>query len=205
MYNYKTSSRDSYRLVGLYFKAKALIGYGSVSEAKEVIKELRIIDPRAANAFGKELGGTMGIGMLAPDFHTTDYKGNKISLSDYEGKIIVMHFWATWNDQCLEGFPNVKKLYRKFKGPNVQFIGISRDDQIDDLKGFVLQKNIDWPQIFEGMRHKGMMSKLYEVHKIPIIFVLDQDGRVQYIGNSNEKITQIITTLIVRAEKKPDY
>ncbi len=50
-----------------------------------------------------------------------------------------------------------------------------------------------------------MMSKLYEVHKIPIAIVLDQNGRVQYIGNSQEKITQVITTLIVRAEKKSDY
>jgi peroxiredoxin len=189
----------------LFFKAKALIGIGSLLEAKDVIKELRLIDARAANAFGKELGGTMRIGALAPDFHTKDYKGNKISLSEYEGKIIVMHFWATWNDQCLQEFSEVKKLYRKFKGPDVQFIGISCDDQIDDLKGFILQQNIDWPQIFEGMRHKGMMSKLYDVHKIPIIFVLDQNGKVQYIGNSSEKITQIITALIVRAEKKSEY
>ncbi len=189
----------------LFFKAKALLGYGSISEAKEVIMELRLIDPRAANAFGKELGGTMRIGMLAPDFHTKDYKGNKISLSEYEGKIIVMHFWATWNDRCHKEFPEIKKLYRKLKGPDVQFLGISRDDQIDDLTGFVLQQNIDWPQIFEGMRHKGMMSKLYDVHKIPIIFVLDQSGRVQYIGNSNEKVTQVVTTLIIKGEKKSDY
>ncbi len=185
----------------LFFKAKALLGDGSLSEAKDIIKELRVLDPRAANAFGKELGGTMSLGTLAPDFHTKDYKGNRISLSEYEGEIVVMHFWATWNDKCIQGFSEVKKLHRKFKGPNVQFLGISCDDQIDDLEGFILQKNIDWPQIFEGMRHKGMMSKLYDVHKIPIMFVLDQDGRVQYIGNSSEKITQVITTLIVKSEK----
>ena len=46
------------------------------------------------------------------------------------------------------------------------------------------------------------MSKLYDVRQIPITFILDQQGRVQYIGTSNEKITQIITTLIVKGEKK---
>ena len=96
-------------------------------------------------------------------------------------------------------------MYRKFKGPDVQFIGISRDDNLDDLKGIVLQKNIEWPQIFEGMRYKGMMSKLYDVRNIPITFILDQQGRVQYIGTSNEKMTQIITTLIVKGEKKSGY
>lgn len=189
----------------LYFKAKALLGTGNIQEAKDVITELRIIEPGAANAFGKELGGTMRLGMHAPDFHTEDFEGNPISLSQFEGKIIVMNFWATWNDQCLEKIPEIKQLYRKLKGPDVQFIGISRDEEIDDLKGVVLQKNIKWPQIFEGMRYKGMMSKLYDVNKIPIIFVLDQQGRVQYIGNSKDKITQVVTTLIVRGEKKSGY
>jgi peroxiredoxin len=189
----------------LYFKAQALIGIGNIQEAKDVITELRIIEPGAANAFGQELGGTMRLGKLAPDFHTTDLDGNPLSLSKLEGKIIVMNFWATWNDQCLEKISEIKQLYRKLKGPDVQFIGISRDDEIDDLKGVVLQKNIEWPQIFEGMRYKGMMSKLYDVNKIPIIFVLDQQGRVQYIGNSKEKITQVVTTLIVRGEKKSGY
>jgi peroxiredoxin len=189
----------------LYFKAQALIGIGNIQEAKDVITELRIIEPGAANAFGQELGDTMRLGKLAPDFHTTDLDGNPLSLSKLEGKIIVMNFWATWNDQCLEKISEIKQLYRKLKGPDVQFIGISRDDEIDDLKGVVLQKNIEWPQIFEGMRYKGMMSKLYDVNKIPIIFVLDQQGRVQYIGNSKEKITQVVTTLIVRGEKKSGY
>ncbi|MBT3880836.1 MAG: redoxin domain-containing protein [Candidatus Scalindua sp.] len=189
----------------LYFKAQALIGTGNIEEAKDVITELRIIEPGAANAFGKELGGTMRLGMHAPDFHTEDSNGSPISLSQFEGKIIVMHFWASWNDQCLEKLPEIQGLYRKFKGPEVQFIGISRDDEIDDLQGVILQKNIEWPQIFEGMRYKGMMSKLYDVRNIPITFVLDRQGRVQYIGSKNEKITQVLTTLIVKGEKKSGY
>ncbi len=189
----------------LYFKAQALLGTGNISEAKDVITKLRVIEPGAANAFGQELGGTMRLGKLAPDFHTTDLDGNPLSLSKLEGKIIVMNFWATWNDQCLEKISEIKQLYRKLRGPDVQFIGVSRDDVIDDLKGVVLQKNIKWPQIFEGMRYKGTMSKLYDVRKIPITFVLDQQGRVQYIGNSKDKITQIVTTLIVKGEKKSGY
>jgi peroxiredoxin len=186
----------------LYFKAKAFLGSGHIPEAKEVIAKLRIIKPGAANAFGKELGGTMRIGMSAPDFHTKDFEGNWVSLSQYEGKIIIMNFWATWNDQCLKELPEIKKLYRKLKGSDVQFIGISSDDNVDDLKGFVRQHNIKWPQICEEMRYKGMMSKLYDVNRIPIMFVLDQKGKVQYIGNKKKKIEQIVTTLIVRAQKK---
>ncbi|MFQ5687375.1 MAG: redoxin domain-containing protein [Candidatus Scalindua sp.] len=189
----------------LYFKAQALLGDGRIPEAKEVIAELRKIEPGAANAFGKELGGTMRVGMNAPDFHTKDFEGNPVNLSQYEGQIIIMNFWATWNDKCIQELPEIKKLYRKLKGPDIQFIGISSDDNIEDLKGFVRQNSIEWPQICEEMRYKGMMSKLYDVNIIPIIFVLDQNGRVQYIGNNKKKIEQIVTALIVRAEKKSGY
>ena len=203
--SYQNEIDENFKARLLYFKAQALIGIGNIEEAKDVITELRIIEPGAANAFGKELGGTMRLGMHAPDFHTEDFKGNPISLSQFEGKIVVMHFWATWNDRCLEKLPEIKQLYRKFKGPDVQFIGISRDDNLDDLQGIVLQRNMEWPHIFEGMRYKGMMSKLYDVRNIPMIFVMDRQGRVQYIGSNNEKITQVITTLIVKGEKKSGY
>jgi len=46
---------------------------------------------------------------------------------------------------------------------------------------------------------------LYDVRNIPITFVLDRQGRVQYIGSKNEKITQVLTTLIVKGEKKSGY
>ena len=200
--NFKDEINQLFQAKLLYFKAKALLGNGRIEDAKDVIAELRIIEPGAANAFGKELGGTMRIGMSAPDFHTKDFEGNPVNLSLYEGQIIIMNFWATWNDQCLKELPEIKKLYRKLKGPDVQFIGISSDDNVDDLKGFVRQHNIEWPQICEEMRYKGMMSKLYDVNRIPIMFVLDQKGKVQYIGNKKKKIEQIVTTLIVRAQKK---
>jgi peroxiredoxin len=138
--------------------------------------------------------------MSAPDFNTTDYKGNPISLSKYKGQIAIIDFWATWSDHCIQDFSETKKMYRKVNDTGVQFIGVSLDDEVEDLKGFALQKNIEWPQIFEGMRWKGYMSKLY-VERIPMTFVIDQKGKIQYIGNSKEKATQIVSALIVRADR----
>jgi peroxiredoxin len=186
----------------LYFKAKALLGNGDVEKAKEVVAELKLIEPGAANAFGKELSGMIRLGMKAPDFNAMDFKGNPISLSKYEGSIVVIDFWATWCDPCLQEFPKVKKMYRTFKGRGVQFIGVSLDDEIEDLKGFVAGNKVEWPQIFEGMRWKGTVSKTYNVEKIPIMFVLDRESRVQYIGNDKKKITRVITKLLSKSEQE---
>jgi tetratricopeptide (TPR) repeat protein len=186
----------------LYFKAKALLGSGDVAKAKEVVAELRVIEPNAANAFGKELSGTIQIGMKAPDFNTMDLKGNRVHLSEYKGNIVVIDFWATWSDHCIQEFPKVKKMYRTFRDRGVQFIGVSLDDEIEDLKGFVGGMKAGWPQIFEGMRWKGRISKMYNVEKIPIMFVLDQESRVRYIGDDKKKITRVIARLL--SESKQD-
>jgi peroxiredoxin len=186
----------------LYFKAKALLGSGDVVKAKEVVAELRLIEPNAANSFGKELSGTIRIGMKAPDFNAMDLKGNPVNLSKYEGNIVVIDFWATWSDHCIQAFPEVKKMYRTFRDRGVQFIGVSLDDEIGELKGFVGGRQVEWPQVFEGMRWKGTISKMYNVEKIPIMFVLDQESRVRYIGSDKKKITRVIARLL--SESKQD-
>jgi alkyl hydroperoxide reductase subunit AhpC len=93
-------------------------------------------------------------------------------------------------------------MYRTFRDRGVQFIGVSLDDEIEDLKGFVGGMKAGWPQIFEGMRWRGTISKMYNVEKIPIMFVLDQESRVRYIGGDKKKITRVIARLL--SESKQD-
>jgi peroxiredoxin len=140
--------------------------------------------------------------MKAPDFNAMDLKGNPVNLSKYEGNIVVIDFWATWCDPCIQEFPEVKKMYRTFRDRGVQFIGVSLDNEIEELKDFVRGEKVEWLQIFEGMRWKGRISKMYSVEKIPIMFVLDQESRVRYIGNDKKKITRVITRLL--SESKQD-
>lgn len=179
----------------LFFKAKSFLGLGDIEKTKIVVAELRVIEPGAANAFGRDLSGTLRLGMEAPNIITSDFNGNPVDLSQYIGDITVIVFWATWSEHCIQEFPKVKKLYRTFENLGVKFIGISQDDRIEDLRAFVQQHSIEWPQVFEGMRWKGTVSKTYNVEKIPAIFVLDRKGDLQYIGNDTKKVFRVLAKL----------
>ncbi len=193
-----------YKKKSLYFKAKSLLGKGDIVTAKEVVAELRLIEPRAADSFGQELSGMVRIGMEAPTFNVMDFSGKKpIDLSKYKGNVTVVVFWATWCEPCMQEFPKVKKLYSSFKNKDVQFIGISLDDDIEDLRGFVKQEEIEWPQAFDGKRWKGMLPALYHVQAIPTIFVLDRENKVRYIGSDTENISRIVTTLLSESKDVP--
>ncbi|HHT9136910.1 MAG TPA: redoxin domain-containing protein [Candidatus Wunengus sp. YC60] len=187
----------------LYFKTKALLGKGDIATAKEVVAELRMIEPRAAEAFSNELGGMLRIGMEAPTFNVADVNGNPVDLSKYKGNIIIIDFWATWSDPCIQEFPNVKKMYAKFKGKGVQFLGVSLDDDIEDLRGFVKQFDVEWPQIFDGKRWAGEIPSLYHIQATPTMYVLDRENKVRYIGSDTESITRIVTTLLSESKDMP--
>ncbi|TVL99034.1 MAG: hypothetical protein CV087_19590 [Candidatus Brocadia sp. WS118] len=187
----------------LYFKAKALIAQGDITAAKETITELRQIEPRAADSFGHEMSGMVRIGMDAPLFNVMDFQGTPVDLSKYKGNITILNFWATWADTCLQEFPKFKKMYSKFKNKGVQFIGISLDDDIEDLRGFAKQETLEWPQIFDGKRWKGMIPSLYNIQMIPMIVVLDRENKVRYIGSEIDNVSQIVTTLLSESKELP--
>ena len=187
----------------LYFKAKSLLGKGDVETAKEVVAELRMIEPRAADAFGNELSGMLRIGEEAPAFKVTAVDGQPIDLAQYKGNVIIINFWATWCDPCIQEFPNAKKLYTKFKDKGVQFIGVSLDDDIEDLRGFVKQFAVEWPQIFDGKRWLGAIPGLYHIQAIPTMVLLDRESKVRYVGSDTEAVTRIVTTLLSESKDMP--
>ena len=187
----------------LYFKAKALIGKGDIASAKEVVTQLRTVEPMAADSFGSELSGTMRIGAEAQTFNVADFNGKTVDLAKYKGNITILNFWATWCDPCIAEFPKIKKMYDKFKEQGVQLIGISLDDDLEDLRGFTSQEGVDWPQIFDGKRWKGAIPSMYHVSILPTFVALDREGKVRYVGGDTEALIQIITTLLSEAKNLP--
>jgi len=111
------------------------------------------------------------LGKEAIDFTGIDLEGNKTSLSDYKGKIIVVDFWATWCGPCKAEFPAYKELEKKY-GEDINFVSVG-----------VYCKEDAWRKMAtnEGFSHNIFLSKKvakqikdYQVKTIPRYLVLNE-------------------------------
>lgn len=113
----------------------------------------------------------------APDFTVTDKDGNKVSLSDFGGKPVVINFWATWCGPCRSEMPAFEELYAKY-GDEVSFVMINVDGtgtQMSDIAPFLQDAGYTFPVYIDS---DFSASRSYNAHSIPLSVFVDKNGNI---------------------------
>ena len=126
-------------------------------------------------------------------FEAFDKDGTLVKLSDFEGKYVLIDFWATWCTPCIAGFPHLKELYAKYKEKGLVVLSISIDEAKDEQKWLDALEKYDiteWIHIL-SCRNKGEnnICDLYEMRTpVPHYVVIDNSGNVikRWIGFNDE-------------------
>ncbi len=122
---------------------------------------------------------------MAPPFAITTTDGQRLSLDDLKGKVVLIDFWATWCTPCREALPRVKSIAKKFEGQPLVVLSVSLDDDEKKWKDFIAQNEMTWPQYCDG-GFAGPLAKSFGVEAIPHTFTVDADGVLQdeHIGDA---------------------
>lgn len=118
---------------------------------------------------------------LAPDFSLPDLNGQKLDLSAYRGKVVLLDFWATWCDPCLKEIPLFVELQDQYRNRGLQIIGISMDDGPEPVQDFYRRYKMNYPVAMGNAK----LGRLYGgVLGLPTCFLIDRDGRIytKHIG-----------------------
>lgn len=173
----------------------AKFGYDYLSENYErEIPENNVL----TEISGDVLSGDSSSGELsaerypAIDFEVMNESGEKVKLSSYFGKPIVVNFWASWCGPCKAEIPEFIEAYQKY-GEEVEFLMVNltdgQTDTVESVKEFVSENKYDFPLYFDT---EFSASDAYQIYSIPQTLFVDENGNIQklYIGMIDKNVLE---------------
>ena len=146
---------------------------------------------------------SLAVGQKAPAFTIADTLGTNISLSDYEGKYLVIDFWASWCGDCRREIPELKKVFAEFNeeiiGPEqveVNFLSVSFDHDAEAWKKLLRKEQFGWPQVSNLQPWKqNPVAKAYDLKWIPTFYVVNPMGEIAGSAITAEALREILESL----------
>lgn len=113
-----------------------------------------------------------------PDFTLPDTENVPRSVSEWDGRLLFINFWATWCPPCLEEIPAFVRLQDEYAARGVQFLGVALDDE-QNVRRFMAEQRMNYPSL-HGERDAIALGKRYgnRVGALPYTVLVAPDGTV---------------------------
>ena len=136
---------------------------------------------------------------LLPEFNLIDLSGHQHNISEWQGKVLVINFWATWCPSCLKEIPDFIALQEQYESRDLQFIGIGLDE-MDLISKYIVTTKINYPILWGGENGVTLAHQLgNKIDVIPYILVVDRHGQImhQHSGEfSKKQLVEVIMPLL---------
>jgi len=126
-----------------------------------------------------DLEQPLNVHLPAPDFRGPKMDGTPVSLSDFRGKKLVLTFWASWCGPCQGEIAVLDTFYKAHHTASSRFeiLAVSIDEDVAQAAHFATEKDLTFPVLLDP--HETI-ARAYEEKGIPTLFVVDEDGTIDY-------------------------
>jgi peroxiredoxin len=121
----------------------------------------------------------------AYDINLTSPKGDTVSLSSFQGKVVLVDFWASWCGPCRISNRHLVKLYSKYKNKGFEIFGVSLDENKKDWMKAIKQDRVVWPQVIDNRGWEAQTAIDWGLYQIPTSYLINKDGII--VGVDLEK------------------
>lgn len=141
----------------------------------------RIVSQFASTEIGKKAAGAKrrleSVGRSL-EFTGKTLDGRQFSLNQVRGKVVLLHYWATWCEPCKEDLKTIKALQAKFASKGFASVGVNLDNSRDTVDAFLRAANLAWPQLYETGGLDSRLANELGVLTLPTMLLIDKSGRV---------------------------
>jgi thiol-disulfide isomerase/thioredoxin len=130
------------------------------------------------------------------DIRFTALDGREVDLAKLKGKVVLVEFWSTSCGPCIAEMPTVKAVYEKFHNRGFEVVAISLDDKESGLRRFIKEKELPWPQHFDGKGWGNEFGVRYGIFSIPTMWLVDKEGKLRYAQQAWFSLEQIVASLL---------
>jgi thiol-disulfide isomerase/thioredoxin len=115
----------------------------------------------------------------APNFSLEDMDGQRHSLSDYRGKVVMLNFWATWCPPCRREIPSMESIYRDLGKSGFVVLAVNEFEEPDHVFAYTGQLSVfpTFPILFD---RDSAISQEYKVKGLPTTVLIDKRSRIVY-------------------------
>jgi thiol-disulfide isomerase/thioredoxin len=154
-----------------------------ISDVKAIMKKMELAkDTR--NDYYTDLkyiydnNKSLEVGELAPDIDLPQPNGVNLKLSSLRGKIVLIDFWASWCGPCRAEFPNVKRIYAKYRDKGFEIYGVSLDKDAPSWNNSISSLGLTWKHVSDLKYWSAAPAKTYKVTGIPYTVLVGKDGKI---------------------------
>lgn len=140
----------------------------------------QIVDNFDSSAAAKKAAGAIrrleSVGKSI-DLQGKSTDGEQIDISNYKGKFVVIHYWATWCEPCKVDLLALRELQSKYAA-NLAIVGVSLDTNKQALDDFLAKNHLPWPQLYEPGGLDSRYADEMGILTLPTMLLIDPDGHV---------------------------
>jgi thiol-disulfide isomerase/thioredoxin len=132
--------------------------------------------------------------------------GEALDWEQYQGKVVLVDFWATWCGPCLQEVPNMKKNYARYQDLGFEIMGINLDSDLETVEAFLKAQPLPWPTVVSDQEDEfgfeNPNAVRCGVRAIPFLVLVDQEGEVAALHVRDKSLDEKLAELLGQPEEE---